>query len=327
MSGSVIADGEEVDQMVRDGKTVRDLKGFLASLTGQSRFRQRLYREDMEELTDEMPLPFGSLQLVISDFCEFDQSMQDELTDKCGANQLEEVQALLQRPMNLSLTDEYGDATPIHLAAYRGHLEVVRLLLEAGAEKDARRADGKTALQLAAWGGQTEMVQLLLENGADVNVEDENENKALEHATCIGRLEVARLLIQAGAAKKDANKALQNAAFNGHLEIVRLLLETDAENVDAQSLNKEEALTNAACNGHSKVVQYLLEAGVDKNAARADGRTALHLAAYYGHVQLVPWLLKEGAGKNLADGEGATALELAKEAHQSPEILELLSTG
>ena len=52
-------------------------------------------------------------------------------------------------------------------AAEHGHLEVVRLLFEAGADKDAADTDGSTALRFAARNGHLEVVQLLREAGAD----------------------------------------------------------------------------------------------------------------------------------------------------------------
>ena len=58
-------------------------------------------------------------------------------------------------------------ATALILAAQSGHVEVVRLLLEAGADKDVADDDGATALMEAAYRGHVEVVRLLLEAGAD----------------------------------------------------------------------------------------------------------------------------------------------------------------
>jgi ankyrin repeat protein len=58
--------------------------------------------------------------------------------------------------------------TALHLAAGEGHLEIVKLLLEHGADVNAKTAY-ETALHLAAGEGHLEIVKLLLEHGADVN--------------------------------------------------------------------------------------------------------------------------------------------------------------
>ena len=58
----------------------------------------------------------------------------------------------------------------MYFAAFKGHLEVLRLLLEAGADKNAANANGATALMAAALKGHLEVVRLLLEAEADTNV-------------------------------------------------------------------------------------------------------------------------------------------------------------
>ena len=79
-------------------------------------------------------------------------------------------------------------------AAANGHLEVVRLLLEAGADKNAADARGDNALITAALYGQLEVVRLLLEAGADKNAAMANGTTALMLAAENGHLEVVRLL-------------------------------------------------------------------------------------------------------------------------------------
>jgi len=91
-----------------------------------------------------------------------------------------------------------------------GHLEVVKLLLEHGADPNVKNRDGKTPLHNAASEGHLEVVKLLLERGADPNVKDD-----------------------------DGNTPLHNAAWRGHLEVVKLLLEHGADpNVQETTLTK-----------------------------------------------------------------------------------------
>ena len=58
-------------------------------------------------------------------------------------------------------------ATAVLGASQNGHLEIVRLLLESGADKDLTKNDGATALTIASQNGHLEVVRLLLESGAD----------------------------------------------------------------------------------------------------------------------------------------------------------------
>ncbi|KAJ1382996.1 ankyrin repeat-containing domain protein, partial [Ochromonadaceae sp. CCMP2298] len=60
-------------------------------------------------------------------------------------------------------------ATAVHLACVKGHLDVLRLLLEKGADTDAKDVDGMTALHWASQQGHPEVLRLLLEKGANTD--------------------------------------------------------------------------------------------------------------------------------------------------------------
>jgi uncharacterized protein len=89
--------------------------------------------------------------------------------------------------------------TPLHAAAAGGHIELTRLLLQRGADANATQEGGWTALHAAAQSGNREMVELLLAHGAHVNVRAENNQTALDLALTKGHQEIARLLEELGA--------------------------------------------------------------------------------------------------------------------------------
>jgi ankyrin repeat protein len=111
-------------------------------------------------------------------------------------------------------------------AASDNHLEVVKLLLNRGAEVNARNIHCGTPLQQAIC--DIEVVKLLLEHGADVNAKGGYNGTALQRAASGGHLQVVRLLLDHGANinAEDAinGSALQKAASRGRLEIIKLLL-------------------------------------------------------------------------------------------------------
>ena len=76
-------------------------------------------------------------------------------------------------------------------------------------------------------------------------------------------------------------------------------------------VNLDTNLLSAANFGVEKAVHALLEAGADKNAAKQNGATALHIAAQNGHEAVVSALLAAGADKNAALQDGATPVFLA----------------
>ncbi|KAJ3293897.1 hypothetical protein HK104_004126 [Borealophlyctis nickersoniae] len=174
-------------------------------------------------------------------------------------------------------------------ATKSGHVEVVRLLLEFGADV---HAGGDAALRAASPRGHHEVVRLLLENGANVHAKDDS---ALRGASQRGHFEVVRLLLEHGAnvhAKNDC--ALRQASQNGHLKVVRPLLENGA-NVHAKD---DSALCQASLKGHLKVVRSLLENGANVHAA---DDSALRGASQNGHLEVVRLLLENGANVHAKD--------------------------
>ena len=86
-------------------------------------------------------------------------------------------------------------------AAAVGHVGVVRILVEqwvAEAGAQAQDANGTTVLMWAARGGDVEMVRFLLEDGANINAQDVSGTTALMWAALGGDAEVVRLLLENG---------------------------------------------------------------------------------------------------------------------------------
>jgi ankyrin repeat protein len=92
---------------------------------------------------------------------------------------------------------------PLHSAAASRSLEIARLLLEHGADPDARQNDDFTPLHEAAANGQLEMVSLLLAHGADVNLSQKSGRTALSFAQNAGHQEVVEFLLRHGASDEQ----------------------------------------------------------------------------------------------------------------------------
>jgi predicted LPLAT superfamily acyltransferase len=144
-------------------------------------------------------------------------------------------------------------------ASMWGHTQTVAMLLENGADVNAKNNDGKTVLMLASWYGHTETVAMLLEKGADVNAKMKGET-ALHMASFLGHTETVAILLDAGA---DANEklpfgttALIWASERGHPETVRILLERGAD-VNAKTDYDYTALMAASKYGHTEIEKLL----------------------------------------------------------------------
>jgi ankyrin repeat protein len=85
-------------------------------------------------------------------------------------------------------------------AAEKGDLPEVKRLLAGGADKDARRKfDGWTPLHLAAWKNHVDVVRCLLEAGADKNAKNDQGDTPIHWAVDLGHVDAVRCLLEAGA--------------------------------------------------------------------------------------------------------------------------------
>ena len=163
-------------------------------------------------------------------------------------------------------------------SAEKGNKEMIRLLLNEGADVNAKDKDGRTALMDAVWQEDEEIVQLLLDKGADINAKDKWSGTALMDAVWQGNEKMVRNLIDGGAdvdAKdKDGRTALMGAVLQEDEEIVRILLDKGAD-VNTKDKWSGTALMDAVLQGNKEIVRILLDKGADINAKGIDFRTAL----------------------------------------------------
>lgn len=139
--------------------------------------------------------------------------------------------------------------------------DVVYALIKKGADVNARKSDGSTALMCAVTAGSVDIVQVLLDRGADVNARKSDGTTALMNAAVTGQLKISRLLLDGGAnvnvQKNDCGAtALEIAASGGHVDMVRLLIEKGA-NINSKNYSGQTALVCAGLRGRVEVVELL----------------------------------------------------------------------
>lgn len=120
--------------------------------------------------------------------------------DAVEKNDPDQVRHLLEQGTDANELDAGGNA-PLVMAAYLGHAEIVRMLLEGGADVGAVDPDMKaTALHAASYAGRTEAAKLLIAHHIDIDCQGpRNGYTALHDAIWQGNEETARVLIEAGA--------------------------------------------------------------------------------------------------------------------------------
>ncbi|PGH09567.1 hypothetical protein GX51_00673 [Blastomyces parvus] len=172
---------------------------------------------------------------------------------------------LLERGADVNIQDHKG-CTALSLAARRDDLPAVRLLLEQGADVNIQDREGYTALSLAAWKGDLPVIKLLLKQGANVNIQDREGCTALSLAVRRGDLRAVRLLLEQGAdvniQDREGCTALSLAAWKGDLPVIKLLLERGAD-VNIQDCQRRTALSMAAEKDDLPLIEILFEKGAD----------------------------------------------------------------
>lgn len=165
--------------------------------------------------------------------------------------------------------------------------------------------------------GAIEVVRTLLNEGANVNETDADEETPLHHAVTNrdDDEELIRLLIKEGADIEAQNlfgeTALHLAANMGKQGIVKYLLDIGA-NANANNIFKCSPLHVAIrTEGDENVVKHLLDAGADVNAKNDSGDTPLHVAASNAEDKILQILLNKGANVYKKNKFGKTALHLA----------------
>ena len=150
----------------------------------------------------------------------------EEFLKLCESGDARAVEEALRNGANVNARKKYG-STALHQAAFSGHAGVAGVLLRHGTDVNATDKYGKTALHEAAFLGHAEVAELLLAHGADVNARDNEGSTALHRVALHGYAEVAKVLLMHGADANARNKygktALHEAVDSGHTDIEKLL--------------------------------------------------------------------------------------------------------
>ena len=189
-----------------------------------------------------------------------------------SAGKEQEVRALLDMavPDCVRFIDPVSGASALWIASAKGHLGVVRALLEVSADVTQSNRNGATCLLVASQQGELDVVRTLLDTDGVLTLDRRNANGAtpLSVASQEGKLDVVKALLRASASidlpMSDGATPLFMASGLGQLEVVKALLKGSA-NVDALTNEAVTPLFMASGNGRVEVVRVLLAAGANRS--------------------------------------------------------------
>ncbi|VFV25941.1 ankyrin-2 isoform 2 [Lynx pardinus] len=224
-------------------------------------------------------------------------------------NHIDVVKYLLENGANQSTATEDG-FTPLAVALQQGHNQAVAILLE----NDTKGKVRLPALHIAARKDDTKSAALLLQNDHNADVQSKSGFTPLHIAAHYGNVNVATLLLNRGAAvdftARNGITPLHVASKRGNTNMVKLLLDRGGQ-IDAKTRDGLTPLHCAARSGHDQVVELLLERGAPLLARTKNGLSPLHMAAQGDHVECVKHLLQHKAPVDDVTLDYLTALHVA----------------
>lgn len=254
------------------------------------------------------------------------KSTTNLLLDHIRNDNVDAVAEMLAHGVDVNARDVYK-LDPIHSAVREKNEEILKLVLDAGAEVNSRDHCDRTALHYVAMNAKctvgVNLANELLSRGTNVNLKDEYGETALNLAAKMGNKGVIDILLEAGADVDLKNN-------EGHNVLHCLVMNTRFSSDDAQVTNilkisqinsqdkyGDTPLHLAAKWSNFPIFRLLLRAGADANLKNADHYTPLHTIILHTKSSVATKLATEllltkyNADINATDGEGNTALHLA----------------
>lgn len=217
---------------------------------------------------------------------EAQMSIGEQATQLAAGGALEPLRALMHEHGEEHVVHARDDdgSTALHWASYRGHLDVVKMLVDAGAGVDVQNnKEGHTPIIWATINGHLRVVHFLVEHaGASITLADNRGHNCLHHA------------------------AQNNQVISSHYLISKCGLD-----VDCRDSLMHTPLMWAAYQNHEESTRYFLGAGADVNATDSSQSSSLHWCALKGNLRCLNAILAAGGDPSLVDSGGETPLNMA----------------
>ncbi len=202
------------------------------------------------------------------------------------------------------------DQPDVLVAASKGHMEILAMLVEHGSTSTRRDRQWRTAIMAAIDNEQWDAVRFLARR-------ENNLAPALHYAMKQNNQPAIDILFRLGPSPKPESPALGCAES----------LPEAQHDGDAGARGLLKALFRAIRDRQTAAAALLIDEGADVHGRDAHGNTPLHAAAYQGQLDIVRLLLKNGAAINARADRGKTPLMLAAQANAADVVRFLLEQG
>ncbi len=267
---------------------------------------------------------------LLTAITSFGQSPDEALIDAVVDGEAETVKILLDKGANPNARDRNGYTVLMYAASKKEHCTIAEMLLAKGADANATGGvDKKSPLTLAIEFGIADTVKCLVTHGAKLETD-------LLTTVASGGVESVKAFLNKG---RDVNRKdklagwtpLTIAASLGYTDIVKALLAQKADpHLEATSETHHSEgvpLTVAAGNGHTDIVEVLLNHGANINAKNEAGQSALMVAIINNFPDVAKGLLDKKADVNARTPSGMTALICAATLGRTEMVRILLDRG
>ncbi|XP_075072092.1 fibronectin type 3 and ankyrin repeat domains protein 1 isoform X2 [Mixophyes fleayi] len=220
--------------------------------------------------------------------------------------------------VSVATTREPMSGEHFHRAVNMNDEATVLSILQTGYKKiNVPDKLGFSPLMVAAQRGFLRLVELLVDHGADINQENGSGKNSLMLACFAGHLDVVEYLRKQGVSWDSRDKsgctAMHWAADGGHLKVIQWMI-NDGCKVDVKDsgLHWTPLMRVGAITGNTDVAECLVNAGAEVNAKDKDGKTPLMVATLNNHEDLVRFLIQRGADCSITNEYGISIAKMAK---------------
>ncbi|RCK74497.1 MAG: hypothetical protein IGBAC_1445 [Ignavibacteriae bacterium] len=234
--------------------------------------------------------------------------------------------------MNLLIKDKNG-MSPLHIATFRGNIEIVKYLVENGALVDSRDDINLTPFHIAVQEGYREIIEYFISKKVDTKIRTKDGKTAFLLACEQKRKDIVYYLLDLMDRKVIANTIDEEDQFKNNLlhlgaalndiDLIKIGIKYKLD-IDDQNIYGNTPLHIAVVNADTNLIKLLLDYKADLNIQNEDGNTPLHLALVNNRVDASSLLLNYDIKVNKVNRDGFTPLHYAAELGDIQFVIKLL---